>query len=165
MEPGSYSDPIGEAVSHSAQRAAQLVSISVAAAQGYAIFRSRQAAIRAAEDEQERRALRDQERRNYQQARLGWAPALDPRWLAQTDLVQAARTWGAATAYSDTDIRAANAMMAAENRLRALHPYAMARYDRLRGRAVPYRCHDPIRAFSIFIVARVNRDAPLSCAR
>jgi len=65
MEPGSHSDPIGEGLRRSAQIAAQLVSISVAAAQAYVLFRSRQAAIQAAEDEQALRALRNQERAEY----------------------------------------------------------------------------------------------------
>jgi len=46
--------------------------------------------------------------------------------------VQAGRTWGAAAPYADVDASAANALVASEDRLRALHPYAMGIYDRLR---------------------------------
>ena len=44
----------------------------------------------------------------------------------------AGRAWGAAAPYADTDPEAASALRRAEERLRVLHPYAMARYDRLR---------------------------------
>jgi len=95
--------------------------------------RSAQAnAARAARDEQALNALRDQERAAKQLARAGWAPAHDPRRLAQAGLLQAARVWSAATAYADADPTAAAAARKCEERLRALHPYAMASYDRLR---------------------------------
>ncbi len=58
--------------------------------------------------------------RDYQQARLGWAPALDRSWLTQVGLAGAARTWGAAVLYAEADASAANAMRAAEDRLRSL---------------------------------------------
>lgn len=133
MEPGSHPDPIREAASHNAQRAAQLMSVAIAAAQGYIMYRSRRAAMRAAADEQEAQSLREQERQAVQQARAGWAPALDQRWLGQADLLQAARAWGAAAPYAEADATAATAMRRSEQRLRVLHPYAMARYDRIRG--------------------------------
>jgi hypothetical protein len=60
------------------------------------------------------------------------APAHDSRWLAQADLLQAARTWSAASAYADVDPAAAVAVRRCEERLRGLHPYAMAWYDRMR---------------------------------
>jgi hypothetical protein len=68
----------------------------------------------------------------HRQGRLGWAPAHDPQWLAHADLLQAGRAWASAASYADTDPAAASALRKCENRLRALHPYAMARYDRLR---------------------------------
>ena len=40
--------------------------------------------------------------------------------------------WSAAAAYADADPDAADAARKCEERLRALHPYAMAWYDRLR---------------------------------
>jgi hypothetical protein len=69
-------------------------------------------------------------------ARAGWAPAFDARWLGQADLLQAAGVWGAAAAYADADPEAAAAVCKCEERLRVLHPYAMAWYDRLRGEGV-----------------------------
>ena len=46
--------------------------------------------------------------------------------------MQTARAWSAAAAYADADPGAAAAVARCEERLRRLHPYAMARYDRLR---------------------------------
>ena len=65
-------------------------------------------------------------------ARAGWAPAHDSRWLAQACLLQAVRVWRAAAAHADADPTAGSATRKCEERLRALHPYAMAWDDRLR---------------------------------
>jgi hypothetical protein len=133
MDPTNhYADPFGEALSYSSQRAAQLISLTVAAAQVAAHRKALSKARKAARDERARRTLQEQERVVYEQTRAGWAPAHDPRWLAQADLLQAARAWGAAAAYADAEPVAASAMRKSEERLRTLHPYAMARYDRLR---------------------------------
>jgi hypothetical protein len=133
MDPSDhYADPVGEALSYSSQRSAQLISLVVAAAQVGAHRKALMAARRAERDEQGRRALREEERALSEQARAGWAPAHDPRWLVQAGLLQAAHAWSAATAYADADPVAASAMRKSEERLRTLHPYAMARYDRLR---------------------------------
>jgi hypothetical protein len=133
MDPSDqYADPFGEALSYSSQRAAQLISLTVAAAQVGAHRKALSEARKAARDEQARHALRQEERALFEQSRAGCAPAHDPRWLAQADLLQAARTWSAATVYADADPIAASAMRKSEERLRTLHPYAMARYDRLR---------------------------------
>lgn len=76
--------------------------------------------------------LDEQEHAARAQARGRWAPAHDARWLAQADLLQAAGIWGAAAPWAGTDPAAASAMRKSEERLRTLHPFAMARYDRLR---------------------------------
>jgi hypothetical protein len=86
----------------------------------------------AARTEQRHRALQEQERAAREATRVRWAPAHDPRWQAQANLLQAGRVWGAAAPYADTDPEAASALRKAEERLRALHPYAMGRHDRLR---------------------------------
>lgn len=133
MDPSDhYADPFGEALSYSSQRAAQLTSLAVAAAQVAAHRKALNQARKAARDVQTLRALQQQERAVYEQARAGWAPAHDPRWLAQADLIQAARAWSAAAAVAEAEPVAASAMRKSEERLRTLHPYAMARYDRLR---------------------------------
>jgi hypothetical protein len=132
MDPSAhYFDPIGEAFSHSSQKAAQFISMVGAAYEVAARRKAIRAARDAARSEQQRRALQEQERAARAAARVRWAPAFDARWQAQADLLQAGRVWGAAAPYADTDPEAASALRKAENRLRILHPYAMARYDRL----------------------------------
>jgi hypothetical protein len=128
-----YPDVLGDALSFSSQRLAQLGSLVTAGATVEAQRRARATAARAARDERALSALRDQERAAWQRARAGWAPAHDSRWLARADLLQAARVWSAAAAYADADPAAASAARKCEQRLRTLHPYAMARYDGLRG--------------------------------
>jgi len=134
MEPGHYTDPLEEALSQASQRIAQFASLTGAMTQVImqrkALHDARQAAHH---DERVTRILNDQERVLHRQARLGWAPAHDPQWLAHADLLQAGRAWASAASYADADPAAASAMRKCEDRLRALHPYAMARYDRLRG--------------------------------
>ena len=127
-----YPDPFGDALSHSSQRMAQLASLVTAAATVEARRKARRNAAKTIRSERELQELQDQERAAYELARAGWAPARDPRFLAQADLLQAARTWSAAAAYADADPEAADAVRRCEQRLRVLHPYAMAWYDRLR---------------------------------
>ena len=130
---GHYTDPLEEALSQGAQRVAQLASLLGAAAE----VRTRREVLKDAREAadatgQAGQVIGEQELDAYQQARMRWAPAHDPRWLAQADLLQTARAWSAAACYADTDPVAAAAMRKCEERLRTLHPYAMARYDRLR---------------------------------
>jgi hypothetical protein len=131
--PDVYPDALGDALSHSSQRLAQLGSLVTAAATMQIRRRAQANAANAARSQRELRALHEQQQAAWQLARAGWAPAHDSRWLAQADLLQAARVWGAAAAYSDADPAAVSAMRKCEERLRVLHPYAMAWYDRLRG--------------------------------
>jgi len=128
-----YPDVLGDAFSYSSQRLAQLGSLVIAGATVQARRQAQKHAAQADRSQRELRALHDQERAAYQLARAGWAPAHDSRWLAQADLLQTARTWSAAATYADTDPAAASAVRKCEERLRVLHPYAMAWYDRLRG--------------------------------
>jgi hypothetical protein len=131
--PDAYPDPFGDALSYSSQRLAQLASLVTAAAMVEARRRTQRNAAKATRSERTLRELQDQQRAAYQLARAGWAPARDPRFMDQADLLQAARTWSAAAAYADADPEAADAVRTCEQRLRVLHPYAMAWYDRLRG--------------------------------
>jgi hypothetical protein len=133
MDPSDvHPDLLGKALSHSGQRLAQLGSLLTSWAMVEARRAERRSAAQAARSEQELNALREQERAAWQLARAGWAPALDRRWLAAADLMQTARAWSAAAAHAGTDPGAAATLARCEERLRALHPYAMARYDRLR---------------------------------
>jgi hypothetical protein len=128
-----YPDLFGDALSYSSQRMAQLTSLITAAATVEARRKAQRNAAKTIRSERALRELQDQERAAYQLARAGWAPARDPRFMDQADLLQAARAWSAAAPYADADPEAADAVRTCEQRLRALHPYAMAWYDRLRG--------------------------------
>src|SRR5258708_5044920 len=120
-----HPEPFGEALSYSSQRAAQMVSLVAAAAEVALRRRALHTARQAARNEQELRLAQEQESAFRAQVRAGWAPALDARWLAQADLLQAGQAWGGAAPYADTDPEAAAALRRAEERLRTLHPYAM----------------------------------------
>jgi hypothetical protein len=127
MDPsGHYPEPFGEALSNSSQRVAQLTSLVGAAAEVAIRLKAARAARQTAQDEQARRVLDEQERTARAQARARWAPAHDARWLAQASLLQAAGTGGAAAPWASTDPAAASAMRKSEERLRTLHPFAMA---------------------------------------
>jgi hypothetical protein len=133
VEPAHYTDPLEEALSHGSQRVAQLASLAAAMAQVVIQRRALEQARRAvAGDERATKVNDDQERLLRRQARLRWAPAHDAHWLAQAGFNETARAWAGAAAYADTDPAAAAALRKCEGKLRALHPYAMARYDRLR---------------------------------
>jgi hypothetical protein len=137
MSAETHPDPFQDAMGHGLQRAVQIVSCAVTAAQVYVYQQRTQARAAAERDERARRALTTQMRADREAARTGWAPALDPDWLRQADLVQTAAAWGAALPYADRSVpwyepAAATAMRKSEERLRDLHPLAMARYDRLR---------------------------------
>lgn len=132
MEPGHHADPLQEALSQGAQRAAQLASLAAAWAQVAVHRKMLSEASTAADDDRAAQALGRQDRLLREQAAAAWAPATDPDWLAAADLIQAGRAWAAAGSYADSDPLAAAAMRRCEDRLRRIHPYAMARYDRLR---------------------------------
>jgi hypothetical protein len=126
-----HADPFGEALSHSSQHAAQMVSLLAAATEVAMRRRALHHARQTALQEQDRLMIQAKERALRAQFRARWAPALDPRFPAQADLLQAGRAWGAAAPWADTDPEAATALRRAEERLRTLHPYAMTQYDRL----------------------------------
>jgi hypothetical protein len=132
MQPSTHPDPFAQAAGHAVQRSAQLASIVMTAGQVFAWYRARRAQQQAADDQQAARAARGQQRAAEQQGRTGWAPANDPDWLGQAGLLQTARAWGAAAPFAEFDPAAAAALRNGEDRLRQLHPYAMAYYDRLR---------------------------------
>ncbi len=137
MSAETHPDPFHDAMNHGLQRAMQVASSVMTGAQVYVYLKRTQAMAAAERDERARRVLTAQIRADSEAARAGWAPALDPIWLRQADLFQAARTWGAAMPYADRSVpwyepAAATAMRKSEERLRDLHPHAMARYDQLR---------------------------------
>jgi hypothetical protein len=163
LDPSAHHpEPFGEAMSYSSQRAAQMVSLAAAAAEVALRRRALRAARQATRNEQELRRLQAQEGAFRAHARAGWAPALDARWLAQADLLQAGRAWGAAAPWSDTDPEASAALRRAEDHLRILHPYAMDRYDRLRSQdASPLDAmRDAVHLFTREPHARPGEPAP-----
>ncbi len=137
MDAENHPDPIQEALRDGLRWAVEFASVAATAAQVYIHKKNAMAWAAAERDERARRALHAQIRADRDAARAGWAPALDPNWLRQADLLQTARAWGAAMPYADRAVpwyepAAATAMRKCEERLRDLHPHAMARYDRLR---------------------------------
>jgi hypothetical protein len=134
MEPQIHPDPFGEAARRALQRTIQIASSAATAAQILIHLRANQARIAAEQQEQARTARLAQARADRAAARASWAPGLDPNWLRQADLIQTARIWGAAAPYANpadpwSESSAAIAVRRCEDRLRALHPYAMRRYD------------------------------------
>jgi hypothetical protein len=137
MDTGNHPDPFTDAMGHVMQQAMQVGYAAVTAAQVYTHLKRTQASAGAERDDRARRALNTQIRADRDASRASWAPALDPHWLRQADLVETAQAWGAATPCADRAMpwyepAAATAMRKTEERLRHLHPYAMARYDALR---------------------------------
>jgi hypothetical protein len=133
MEPAHYTDPLEEALSHGSQRVAQVAALVAAMAQVAMQHRALENAKRATDgDEAANAVLGGQERLLRHQTRLAWAPAHDPDWLSEADLLQTAKAWASAVTDAGTDPAAASAQRKCEERMRTLHPYAMARYDRLR---------------------------------
>jgi hypothetical protein len=133
MEPAHYTDPLEEALSHGSQRVAQVAALVAAMAQVAMQHRAIENAKRATHgDEAAKDVLGGQERLLRHQTRLAWAPAHDPGWLSGADLLQTAKAWASAVTDAGTDPAAASAQRKCEERMRTLHPYAMARYDRLR---------------------------------
>lgn len=126
MDGTNHPDPLTEAASRAGERTVQAVSLLATGGQKLVQLREylRENKLRKIAAERHR-------------ARMTWAPAHDPRWLNTAGLLDVARIWGAAMPYADRGARwydptAASAMAKCEARLRTLHPYAMARYDRLR---------------------------------
>lgn len=133
MTDQQHPDPLNEALARTGERSVQIFSL---VAYGSQII-ARRAAVRREKSAQRRAQQQRELQLERQRARLAWAPAHDRGWLNQADIIQTARVWGAALPYGDRgteqyDPTAESAMRNCENRLRTLHPHAMARYDRLR---------------------------------
>jgi hypothetical protein len=137
MEPQTHPDPFAEAAGHGFQRVIQIASSVATAAQVLVHLSRDRARTRAQQAQQDRRALTAQTRVGQAAARASLAAISDPHWLKAADLGNAAKAWGTAMPYADPaqpwhEPAATTAMRHAEDRLRVLHPTAMARYDRLR---------------------------------
>jgi len=140
MELGSDQnpDPFRDALQEMVFRAVQVGSFAVTGIQVYAYHRRAQTRVAMERDHQARRALNAQIRAEHEADKARWQPALDPGWLRRASLIETAGAWGAALPYTDRAVpwyepAAATALARCEERLRGLHPYAMAWYDRLVG--------------------------------
>src|SRR6185437_2794777 len=137
MDAENHPDPFSEGMMHGLFRAMQVASCAATAAQVFIHHQRVQARISAERNDRVRRALQAQLRAERLAVRAGWAPALDPEWRQENDLLCVAQVWGLAVPYAEPnepwhDPTAAIAVRRCEDRLRDLHPYAMAFYDRLR---------------------------------
>jgi hypothetical protein len=123
---GSHPDPTGQASAAAGQKIAELAAVAAMLGQVAAQIKARQASRAADAVARDEAALAA--------ARTGWAPALHPEWLADATLRNVATAWGSAAPWEHADSGAQAALEACETRLRELHPYAMRRFDELRGR-------------------------------
>jgi hypothetical protein len=169
MEAETHPDPFNEAINHGLQRAVQVTSFAGTAAQVLIYHQKTHARAAAEHDERARRALLAQTRAERDAARSAWSPALDPQWLRAASLRDTAQAWGAAMPYADRNVpwyepAAATALRKTEERLRDLHPFAMARYDRLRadGLSPAEAMHETAPLFAFHPRARDSPYAPLA---
>ncbi|GIH51620.1 hypothetical protein SAMN05421833_12934 [Microbispora rosea] len=132
MDGEHYDDPMREALGRAAGRTAQLTSLLAVAVQAGVDVARRRAEIAQARDLAARRELERQAHAVRQAARTRWAPAQDARWLGEADLLDVGRVWSTAVPHAADDPTAEAAVRKCEERLRTLHPQAMADYDRRR---------------------------------
>jgi hypothetical protein len=151
VEPAQRASPAEDAASHGSPVVARITSLAVTAGQIVSQRRVLYGAVAAGrQDDPATQALWRQEKVLRWAYGMWWASAHDPRWLARADVLSIAYAWGSAAAFADTERSAASALRKCEDRLRVLHPYAMAHYDRLRadGSAPPDAMRDTAPLFS-----------------
>src|SRR5664280_410524 len=134
--PDHNDDPVAAA----GAKVASYLSLATVAAEAIAQLAAARARERAVTDERTAVALRAQRQAAYSQARLGWAPILDPKLRERTGVLDAGLVWAKAQAWRP-DPAAERASDLAEDRLRDLRPDVMKRYDRLRAEGT-----DPVEA-------------------
>ena len=126
VEPNeTHPDPLAQGMSAAGQKVAEAAAILALVMQVLMQVRARRTSQEATETAADEAG--------HAAAQALWAPALHPEWLADAGLPDTARAWSAAAVWEHADPSAAAAADAAESRLRDLHPYAMRRYDELRG--------------------------------
>src|SRR5450759_4132938 len=132
----SMPDHTDDPVAAAGGKVASYLSLATVAAEAIAQLAATRARERAVTDERTAAALRAQRQAAYSQARLGWAPILDPRLREQTGVLDAGLVWAKAQAWRP-DPAAERASDLAEDRLpgpggadRARrHPAARGRRD------------------------------------
>lgn len=137
MMPDQHPDPVGEAAQVAVRATLQYGALVAGAARSVKRRQVLRARLRLEREERVRRVIQAQERAERAAARARWAPANDSRWLRGAGLIDTAAAWCAAVPFADRggawfEEDAAAAVRNCEQRLRDLHPHAMARYDRLR---------------------------------
>jgi len=138
MSEHQHEDP----VAHASTKITSYVSLAAMAAEALAQVAAVRAREHAASDERTARALRAERHAAYGQARLGWAPVLDPRLREQAGVTGAGTAWAQAQAWRP-DPEAERVTHLAEARLAELRPDVMERYDRLRAEG-----SDPVEAMT-----------------
>src|SRR5664280_2742721 len=114
--PDHNDDPVAAA----GGKVASYLSLATVATEAIAQLAAARARERAVSDERTAAALRAQRQAAYSQARLGWAPILDPKLRERTGVLDAGLVWAKAQAW---------------------RPDVMERYDRLRAEGT-----DPVEA-------------------
>lgn len=137
MNDSAYPDLFEEAAQAAARQVVEYASIAGALARAFARRRAISQLERETRDKQAQAALKAQQEAERAATRARWAPANDRDWIGDANLVDTATTWCTAIPYADEtsesyDSSALSAVRNCEERLRELHPHAMARYDRLR---------------------------------
>jgi hypothetical protein len=125
----SMPDHTDDPVAAAGGKVASYLSLATVAAEAIAQLAAARARERAVTDERTAAALRARRQAAYSQARLGWAPILDPKLRERTGVLDAGLVWAKAQAWRP-DLAAERASDLAEDRLRDLRPDVMERYDR-----------------------------------
>jgi hypothetical protein len=132
MHDTEFPDPFEEAAQTAVRDAIKMATILMGVARAERRIRERMKLAQEARDDRVRREFEAKEHSERAALRAQWAPANDQDWIRHADLADTAVAWCAAVPYADTDDTAISAVVNCEERLRQLHPHAMARYDRLR---------------------------------
>lgn len=145
MEQDSYPDAGSETLGDGLSRTVQVASSVVTAAQ-VLVYLSRDY-VNARRENGPARALALIARQRAERTAAGdvLAAAREPGWLDNAGLNSTIEAWSAIMPYADWSLpwhhhSAATAMRQAEERLRVLHPAAMARYDQLRSEGADPAC-------------------------
>ncbi|MEV4251690.1 hypothetical protein AB0J52_00830 [Spirillospora sp. NPDC049652] len=132
MSDNHHPDPFTEGLTLSGQRVSQIAMAAVMGVQAHNAIVRRLAEARRAKDEAAAEREHAALRATREEARIRWTPAHDREWLNRANLYEVGQAWAAAQPYINTVKPARSAADKCEARLRALHPYAMQRYDELR---------------------------------
>ena len=118
-----------ELTSDALARAAQTLAVSISVVEALARARAQRAHDRADDAERALVGARATEALNHSTARLTWTPAFDDHTLRRLSATEMLQAWEAADQYRNLDPSAARAAELIEQRLRGVHPEAMAVYD------------------------------------